>query len=532
MKVTKLACWGLFLLANVCLAQQYTITDLGTLGGSSSHASAINASGQVVGFSSTAGDTAFHAFRTGPNIRIDPSADDLGVLDGGTNSFANAINGTGDVVGSSEIFVESSVQNYPTLHAFFHSSVPGSGMQDLGSFFPHWAPQGVADLSSGDGINDSGQIVGSSTTSELFGHAYRTAPHTSQITTHDDIGTLCCGTNGGYAGARAINISGQAVGFSSPMPDPNFHAFRASPNSLITLATDDLGTLGGINSYANAINAAGQVVGVSQVASLPQTCRVCGHAFRTAANRPINPTTDDLGTLGGSFSQAYGINSSGQVVGYANLAGDLKQHAFLYSWSVMRDLNDLIPASSGWELSEATGINDVGQIVGTGINSDGQSHAYLLTPIEAKGRTSTLLRSTLNPSIYGQTVTFTATVRTSGVVPPTGRVLFTWTRDTATYSLGGAALNSDGVATFTRSNLNASTLPLVAVYKGDANNLSSRSTVLTQLIVQTTSKARLSAMSRAARVWGSADCTSVPLPEKAKTLLPGVHRFPLQQPRD
>jgi probable HAF family extracellular repeat protein len=70
----------------------------------------------------------------------------------------------------------------------------------------------------------------------------------------------------------------------------------------------DLGTLGG-STYAYGINASGQVVGESC------TTDVC-HAFRTAPNSPINPATDDLGTLvGDAHSRAYGINASGQVVG-------------------------------------------------------------------------------------------------------------------------------------------------------------------------------------------------------------------------
>jgi probable HAF family extracellular repeat protein len=42
------------------------------------------------------------------------------------------------------------------------------------------------------------------------------------------------------------------------------------------------------------------------------------------------------------------------------------------------DLNDLIPADSGWVLYSASSINDNGQIVGNGMNPDGeQGHAYL-----------------------------------------------------------------------------------------------------------------------------------------------------------
>ena len=52
-------------------------------------------------------------------------------------------------------------------------------------------------------------------------------------------------------------------------------------------------------------------------------------------------------------------------------------HAFLYSDGTEQDLNTLIPASSGWTLEDAYGINDSGQVVGTGVNPSGQTHAFL-----------------------------------------------------------------------------------------------------------------------------------------------------------
>ena len=105
----------------------------------------------------------------------------------------------------------------------------------------------------------------------------------------------------------------------------------------------------------------------------------------------------------------------------------------------------------------------------------------------SKSTTSTSLTSSLNPSIYGQKVTWTATVTSSGSIIPTGKVNFTWSGHT----IGSATLSS-GVATLTRSNLNADPYPLTAVYTGDANNLRSTSAVLNQVVLETTSAATLS----------------------------------------
>lgn len=46
----------------------------------------------------------------------------------------------------------------------------------------------------------------------------------------------------------------------------------------------------------------------------------------------------------------------------------------------MQDLNNLIPASSGWVLVEANAINNTGQITGYGLKG-GHNHAFLLTPV-------------------------------------------------------------------------------------------------------------------------------------------------------
>ena len=104
--------------------------------------------------------------------------------------------------------------------------------------------------------------------------------------------------------------------------------------------------------------------------------------------------------------------------------------------------------------------------------------------------TTTTLVSSLNPSIYGQSITWTAKVTTSGSIPPTGEVNFTWGD-----SIGGAPLNASGVATLTRSTLNADAYPLTAVYGGDANNEPSTSSVLNEVIKETTSSATLTSSS-------------------------------------
>jgi hypothetical protein len=109
----------------------------------------------------------------------------------------------------------------------------------------------------------------------------------------------------------------------------------------------------------------------------------------------------------------------------------------------------------------------------------------------SKPPASTTLTSNLNPSIYGQKVIFSARVTTTGPVPPTGSVVFTWQFFAETFTIGTATLNSNGVATLVKTGLNADLYPLTAVYRGDVNNLGSASPVLNQTVLPTTSAATI-----------------------------------------
>ena len=308
----------------------YHLTDLGTLGGDQSAAYAISSAGQVVGDSSLTGNSGLHAFS-----KFAGGLSDLGVLDGYTNSTATAVNSSGQIVGYSFTATPQLSLN----RAYYYSN---GMMVDLGTL--------GGSGSQAFGINGAGNVVGQSDDAGGNRHAFFYSSETMK-----DLGTL----GGSESLAYGINSNSVIVGSANLAGDSNYHAFSYRQGVM-----SDLGALEDGTSVAYAINDAEMIVGYSMANQQR-------HATLFNAGSVL-----DLDPTGHSGSEAYGINSAGQIVGYAG------NKAFLYTNGAMYDLNSVLDGSSdGWWLLAALGINDSGCIVGYGTSPQGDSHAFLLTPV-------------------------------------------------------------------------------------------------------------------------------------------------------
>jgi probable HAF family extracellular repeat protein len=359
--------WGLVGASPASAASTtYTIKDLGTLGCCSPNVDDINDKGQVVGSDFTSSGT--HAFLYEAGV-----LKDLGVPPD-ANCSSSAALGIND---DSQVVAESRCAG-GLRHLFLYSA--STGWKDLGllevpSEDPSCGGPSLSDAGSTMDINASGQIVGwACFTSDGDTHAFLWEddgdPNTVDL---KDLGTL----GGTESTANAINDSGQVVGSSSQRA--SYSAFLYSKSTGMQSLGMLPGAVPGTNSAAFDINASGQVVGNSG-SSAGQ------HAFLWEDDGDPN-TVDmkDLGTLGGFHSYANGINDKGQVVGNSLFSTDCPScgppHAFLYSEGQMQDLNDLIPANSGWTLTDAREINNSGQIVGFGkLNGNLATRLFLATP--------------------------------------------------------------------------------------------------------------------------------------------------------
>lgn len=397
---------------------RWVISDLGTFGGPESTPMALNERGQVVGAADTKArsgkyrEPIHHAFLWQGGKMID-----LGAQPGLPQSVAVAVNDRGQVVVIAQAVDERNYA-YPSraylldrgrvtdLGARGKSSVAlainergqiigcfGS-FQDFDYFLPDyflacydsgsflWQNGKRIDLGTREvvALNNRGQVVGQS-----GNHAFLWQDGTVR-----DLGTL----GGKESEALTINERGEAVGSAQTKKINRADDYDdyGSPMRRAFLWANgrmrDLGTFGGPDGEAVAINQRGQVVGWVDTKNTSAADRhmgeVCGdgkyshpapHAFLWANGR-----ITDLGSLGGLESEAAAVNDQGQVVGWADTKrrdseGCAVGHAFVWENGRMTDLGTL----PGGKASEAVAINDRGQIIGWSQTKGGKQHAVLWT---------------------------------------------------------------------------------------------------------------------------------------------------------
>ena len=213
------------------------------------------------------------------------------------------------------------------------------------------------------GLNNSGQTVGDSQNA--------TDDHRPVLFDNGavkDLNVSVAQNSNGFRTAYAINDAGQVAG-RTDTDQGAIHAFLlASPGGDLK----DIGTLGGSNSEALAINKSGEVVGDAE------TGNGTPHAFLYRKG-----STRDLGALPGfdTASYARSINDQGEVVGESDSAD--QKRAFVFSNGQMLELDKLATnlAGAGFtSLDVAYGINNRGWIVGYGTGTDGRTLAFLAVP--------------------------------------------------------------------------------------------------------------------------------------------------------
>jgi probable HAF family extracellular repeat protein len=245
------------------------------------------------------------------------------------------------------------------------------GLTDLGAL-----GDPTSDSSYPNGINNRGDEAGQSDTGAidpLTGTA-ATVPVLWQQSQIIDLGTF----GGAEGAATALNDHDQVIGVASNTTPDLFSMLGWGVQARAFLwqqgTLRDLGALGGPDSFAWFINKAGQVAGVSYISDQvdPNTGQPPVHAFLWQHGQ-----MQDLGSLGGSipiFGGVTSMNNRGEVAGQSDLAGDQQAHPFLWNGEQMIDLGTL-----GGSNGTASQINQAGAVAGIADLPDQTHHGFLWT---------------------------------------------------------------------------------------------------------------------------------------------------------
>ncbi|MCL4197198.1 MAG: hypothetical protein KJZ69_06865 [Phycisphaerales bacterium] len=410
------------------LAQQasppFAVFELSTLGGNHSAGWEVAEWGDVIGGAFLPGNV-FH-----PTVWIDGQEPiDLGTL-GGPDGECRGINNNGWIVG----WAHAPGQSFFDGSAFLWRDGVMENLGDLGG-----------DFAEAYDINDHNQIVGwAALDNSSWPPIHAFLWEDGRMT---DLGTLD-GSRGSQA--IAINNSGLVVGQATSAFYGTWRPVVWENGQIIDLGTFRPENYG--DGVCIGLNEAGDVVGYTSRDVRTNQAFIYRNGEKTAL--PEKPYWTN--------SFAWSINDNRQIVGAAR-THDLgtQDIGVIWEWNrPVRYLAHLIPPRSDWFIGLAIGINNAGQITGTGyrLSDPGYTKGYLLTPVHptiilaqpAPGRAGEDNTFTIKRLTPGATVTLYASRSGGGTAIPDCTLQQNALQLADPQVIGTAVADSSGVAHITR----------------------------------------------------------------------------------
>jgi len=363
----------------------FTVTNLGSIGGTISRGNSINNSGWISGFSFVTGNARRHA-----TLWINGGAAmDLGSL-AGPSGYSSVVwpvkNNSGLIAGITQTLLDDPNNENWSCSPFLYgvaenitgNTCVGFAWQD-GEMRPLptlGGPNGFA-----AGANNRGQITGWAETN--VPDTTCVAPQVLQFlpviwgSETGDVSKLPLITGDTSGAATGINDRGEAIGISG-ICDQAVGRYTAAHAVVWSggKATEIVGNNGGPYwDTPMAINDRGDVVGFVGIDGDIDANRLRAFQWtRKDGFRYLPPISGDV------FSEALGINNNGQIVGISCAEGGVACKPVLWLDGLPININSLASGYPGVMVT-AQDINDDGQITGRANAASGERVTYLATPL-------------------------------------------------------------------------------------------------------------------------------------------------------